>query len=85
MNVNDLFNRQSAKSGFKQVSGTSAETAVSGTYFAVQFITECTTTAFTAQNSVTVAAVTYPAGVVVYGNITAITCSADNIYILYKS
>ena len=84
MNVNDLFNRQSASSGFKQVSGSAAQTAVSGTYFAVQFLTECTTTLFTAKNSVTINATTYAAGLVVYGDITAITCSADNVYILYK-
>jgi len=84
MNVNDLFNRQSASSGFKQIKGIAPQSEVSGTYFAVQFVTECVPTLFTATNSVTETAVTYPAGLVVYGDITAITCAVDNVYILYK-
>lgn len=84
MNVNDLFNRQSASSGFKQVTGTAVQSEDPGTYFAVQFVTECTTSAFRFYNSETQDITTFPAGLVVYGDVASIICSANNVYILYK-
>lgn len=80
----NLFERQSASSGFKQISGNQSHVSDAGTYFAVQFVTECTITTFACTNSDTINNVTYPAGLVIYGDIYAITGSADNVYILYK-
>jgi|14_taG_2_1085336.scaffolds.fasta_scaffold00097_17 hypothetical protein len=88
MNVNDLYNKQIAKGGFlttKEGASPAGVTASSGTYYAVQFVTDCTPSTFTAGNSTTVTGSIYPAGMVIYGDITAITCSEDEVYILYKN
>tara|TARA_Y100000385_G_scaffold226541_1_gene237219 strand:+ start:1074 stop:1334 length:261 start_codon:yes stop_codon:yes gene_type:complete len=70
--------------GCKIVTGTAATTAASGTYYAVQFITNCTPTTFTISGGTgTFSGVTYSAGGVVYGDITAITAAASETYILY--
>ena len=70
--------------GCKIVTGTTATTAASGTYYAVQFITDCTPTTFTISGGTgTFSGVTYSAGGVVYGDITAITAAASETYILY--
>jgi hypothetical protein len=72
--------------GCKVVTGTAAETATSGTYYAVQFITDCTPTAFTIENGDgTFSGILYTAGTVVYGDVTAITAGAGETYILYKA
>lgn len=79
------LDRQTANAGFVQIKGSTGHTADPGTYFAVQFVTECTMTAFVVTNSIVITDGVYPAGLVIYGDITAITCAAaDNVYILYK-
>jgi len=73
------------KMGCKIVTGTTAVTAEAGTYYAIQFITDCTPTAFTiTDGDGTFTGVTYTAGTVVYGDVTAITAGASETYILYK-
>ncbi|NDG53856.1 MAG: hypothetical protein EBY39_12695 [Flavobacteriia bacterium] len=60
-------------------------TAVTGSFYAVQFITDCTPTVFTvADGTGTYTGVTYSAGTVVYGDITAITVAAGETFIAYK-
>tara|TARA_R110002012_G_scaffold200382_1_gene369347 strand:+ start:2105 stop:2560 length:456 start_codon:yes stop_codon:yes gene_type:complete len=79
--ANDLL--KFGNSGVVMINGTDPQSEVSGTYFAVQFITECTLTTFTMENSTTVTGV-FPAGTVIYGDVRTITASASNIYVLYK-
>ena len=81
--ITDLFNRQNATAGIDSFNDNTARTFDSGTYYAVQFVTECVITNLTMTNSTTLAT-TYPAGSVLYGDITAITGTTDDIYILYK-
>tara|TARA_R100001244_G_scaffold132307_1_gene108023 strand:- start:3098 stop:3376 length:279 start_codon:yes stop_codon:yes gene_type:complete len=91
MNTNDLhtltqrlFDRQNATNGVvTEVGDTTAQTYTAGTYYAIQFITDCVITGLTAENS-TVADATYPAGFVLYIDITSITAVAGNLYVLYK-
>ena len=83
VNINKLNQRSWGQGGFKMVTGTADQTDIKGMYYAVQFITDSTTTQFSIDNSTTQNA-TFKAGTVVYGNITRIKCSAGNVYILYK-
>tara|TARA_R100000231_G_scaffold139553_2_gene121236 strand:+ start:1889 stop:2182 length:294 start_codon:yes stop_codon:yes gene_type:complete len=71
--------------GVVMVTGTAAQSVDSGTYFAVQFVTDCTPTTLTISNSTTVTSVAHKAGTVIYGDITAITAGASETYILYKA
>ena len=94
MNVNDLysltqrlFDRQNASNGIVTKSEGASATGVTpaaGTYYAVQFITDCTPTVFTASNSTLAVDVMYPAGTVMYCDVTAITGDNNSIYALYK-
>lgn len=60
-------------------------TAVTGDFYAVQFITDCTPTTFTVGNGTgTFTSVTYKAGTVVYGDITAVRVGASETFIAYK-
>ena len=77
-----IFDRQNGN-GVLMVEGTAAQSVSSGTYYAVQFITDCTTTAFTATNS-TLINTLYPAGTVLYVDVLTITCGANEVYALYK-
>lgn len=84
-NINDHYSKSFGTVGNKIVTGTTAISVASGTYFAIQFITDCTPTAFTmADGEGTFTGVTYPAGSTVFGDITAITAGASQTYILYK-
>ncbi len=84
-NINDHFNNSFAVRGSKIVTGNTAITASSGTFFAIQFITDCTPTAFTMQEGEgTYSGVTYGEGTLIYGDVTAITAGAGETYILYK-
>ena len=92
MNTSDLYglfkglvNKQTAAKGIVMISGTAAQTPSSGTYYAVQFITDCTPTAFTAENSTLITGAVYPAGTIIYADITAITCGSNEVYALHKS
>lgn len=92
MNISDLYqlfnglvNKQTAAKGIVMINGTAAQTPNSGTYYAVQFITDCTPTALTAANSTLITGVVYPAGTIIYADITAITCGSSEVYALYKS
>jgi len=84
-NINDHYNASFGKSGNKIVTGTTAISVSSGTYFAVQFITDCTPTAFTFHDGDgTYSSITYAAGTVIYGDVATITTGASETYILYK-
>lgn len=59
--------------------------AWTGSAFAVTFITETTPTTFTMQDATgTFSSIAYPAGLTLYGNITAITPGSGETVILYK-
>ena len=65
-NINDHFNNSFAVRGSKIVTGNTAITASSGTFFAIQFITDCTPTAFTMQEGEgTYSGVTYGEGTLI--------------------
>jgi len=81
--ITDLFNRQNATAGIDSYNDDTVRTFSAGTYYAVQFVTECVIQTLTMENSVTLAT-TYPAGSVLYGDITAITGTTGDIYILYR-
>ena len=81
--ITDLFNRQNATAGIDTHNDATSRTFTSGTYYAVQFVTETIVQGLTMTNSTTIAT-TYPAGSVLYGDITAIQGTAADIYILYK-
>ena len=66
------------------ITGTGAQSVISGTYFAVHFVTDCTLTVFTATNS-TAVTVLHKAGSTVYGDILTITAGASETYMLYKN
>ena len=87
MNINDLFNRQNATAGIKMIQEAATpvgEQSDSGTYYAVQFVTDCTPQTFLAANSSFVTGVQFPAGTVIYADITSIICLENNAYCLYK-
>tara|TARA_R100000700_G_C3175567_1_gene150429 strand:+ start:2911 stop:3204 length:294 start_codon:yes stop_codon:yes gene_type:complete len=79
------LNKSLGMHGVVMVTGTATTTATSGTYFAVQFVTDCTPTTLTISNSTTVTSVQHKAGTVIYGDITAITAGSGETYILYKA
>lgn len=59
--------------------------ATTGSFYAVQFITDCTPTTFTvADGTGTYTGVTYKAGTIVYGDITAVTVGSGETFIAYK-
>jgi hypothetical protein len=78
-----IFDRQNGN-GVLMIKGTAAQSAVSGTYYAIQFVTDCTPTAFTATDSTLILSVVYPAGTVLYLDILTITCGSNEVYTLYK-
>ena len=79
-----LLLEDSAIGGMGSVIQTGA-TTVNGNFYAVQFITDCTPTTFTiADGTGTYSGVTYTAGTVVYGDITAIRVAAGETFIAYK-
>ena len=72
--------------GNKMVTGTTAVTASAGTYYAIQFVTDCTPTTFTvAKGEGTYSGLTYKAGTTYMFDVTAITVAAGESYVLYKS
>jgi len=72
--------------GCKMVSDGSAQSVTEETYYAVQFITDCTPTAFTLDGGEgTFTGITYTAGSVVYGDVRTITCASGEAFILYKA
>ena len=84
-NINDHYSKSFGTVGNKIVTGTTVVTATSGTYFAIQFITDCTPTAFTMSDGEgTYTGITYVAGTTLFGDVTAITAGASETYILYK-
>ena len=79
-----LTKKHFGSNGCVMVTGNAATTAPSGTYYAVQFIANCTPTTLTITNSTTVVGVPHKAGTIIYGDITAITGAATDTYLLYK-
>ena len=72
--------------GCKIVSNGAAQSVTDETYYAVQFITDCTPTAFTIDGGEgTFSGIAYSAGTVVYGDVRAITCGSGEAFILYKA
>ena len=71
-------------SGMVTISGTTAVSVSAGTYCAVNFIKASTPGTLTIPSQTTIAAVEYPAGTWIYGDITDITCNAGSLYVLYK-
>jgi len=70
--------------GSKIVTGTTAISVSTGTFYAIQFITDCTPTALTMQGSTgTFNGILYKAGTVIYGDVLTITAAAGESYILY--
>jgi len=70
--------------GSQIVTGATAISVSAGTYYAIQFITDCTPTALTMQGSTgTFSGITYKAGTVIYGDVLTITAAAGESYILY--
>tara|TARA_R110000824_G_scaffold237157_1_gene425964 strand:+ start:68 stop:367 length:300 start_codon:yes stop_codon:yes gene_type:complete len=78
-----IYDRQNGN-GVLMIKGTAAQSVSSGTYYAIQFVTDCTPTAFTATNSTLITSVVYPAGTVLYLDILTITCGSNEVYTLYK-
>ena len=72
--------------GCKMVSDGSAQSVTTETYYAVQFITDCTPTVFTIDGGDgTFSGITYSAGIIVYGDVRTITCGSGEAFILYKA
>ena len=80
--ANDLL--KFGNSGVVMISGDAVQSVTAGTYFAVQFIKATTPTTLTIPGSTTVADVQFPAGTVIYGDVTAITGDSAGFYALYK-
>lgn len=80
----DNSNTSLGKNGCVMISGAAAQNTLSTTYAAIQFITNCTPTAFTIQASTTITNVEIPAGTIIYGDIRDITGDSNCLYILYK-
>ena len=78
-----IFKRQNGN-GVMMINGDATQTVSSGTYYAVQFITDCTPTIFTATNSTIITGVLYPAGTVMYVDVTSIKCGRSEVYSLCK-
>ena len=78
---NDLLSK--GVSGFKTVSGSAAQTAVAGTYWAIYFIKDTTPTTLTITLGTTVTGIVYKAGTWIYGDVRAITGDSGGAYILY--
>ena len=83
--VRKTVNKGFAPNGCLMITGNAATTAGAGTYFAVQFVTNCTPTTLTITNSTTVTSVQHSKGTIIYGDITAITAGSGETYILYKN
>lgn len=63
-----------------------AEDAQSGTYYAAQFVTDCTLTSCVIEGGEgTFAGITFKAGTVLYGDITNIRPGVGESLILYKA
>jgi hypothetical protein len=61
------------------------DSTATGSFYAVQFITQCRPSVFTvADGTGTYNGVVYPAGTVVYGDITHLTVPSGEVAILYK-
>ena len=60
-------------------------TQATGNFYAVQFITDCTPITFTvADGTGTYSGITYPAGTIVYGDITVVRVPSGETAIVYK-
>ena len=83
--VRGTVNKGFAPNGCVMITGNAAQSVDKGTYFAVQFVTNCTPTTLTITNSTTVTSVQHSKGTIIYGDITAITAGSGETYILYKN
>lgn len=62
-----------------------ASSSGSGTFYALQFVTSGTLTAYTGNLTGTLTGVTFPAGFVLYGNTTAFTTGTGTTVVAYAS
>jgi len=87
--INDLLSRDvsvsdhnSGSNGGKIVPATTA--SGSGTWYALQFVSSGTLTAYAGNITGTVTGVTFPAGFVLYGNTTSLTTGAGTSVVAYS-
>jgi hypothetical protein len=79
----DLLSKSLTGAKPKIITGTTA-TAIDA--YAIQFVTECTLTALSGNIKGTVTSVTYPAGLIIYGQFSSITLgAADDTVVVYQN
>jgi len=78
---NDLLSK--GVNGMVTISGSAAQTANAGTYWAIYFIKDTTPTTLTITLGTTVTGIVYKARTWIYGDVRAITGDTNGAYILY--
>jgi len=79
--LQNVSDHNSGANGGKIVPATTA--SGSGTFYALQFVTSGTLTAYAGNITGTVTGVTFPAGFVLYGNTTSFTTGAGTSVVAY--
>jgi len=79
--LQNVSDHNSGSNGGKIVPATTA--SGSGTFYALQFVTSGTLTAYAGNITGTVTGVTFPAGFVLYGNTTSFTTGAGTSVVAY--
>jgi hypothetical protein len=79
--LQNVSDHNSGSNGGKIVPATTA--SGSGTFYALQFVTSGTLTAYVGNITGTVTGVTFPAGFVLYGNTTSFTTGAGTSVVAY--
>ena len=83
--VASLFDRQNASNGITMIKGTAAQTETTGTYYALQCITNCTFDTLTGTGCTLLTSVLFPAGTIIYADILTVTANdSAEVYALYK-
>jgi hypothetical protein len=81
--LQNVSDHNSGANGGKIVPATTA--SGSGTFYALQFVTSGTLTAYVGNITGTITGVTFPAGFVLYGNTTSFTTGAGTSVVAYTS
>jgi hypothetical protein len=79
--LQNVIDHNSGANGGKIVAATTA--SGSGTWYALQFVTSGTLTAYAGNITGTVTGVTFPAGFVLYGNTTSFTTGSGTSVVAY--
>jgi hypothetical protein len=79
--LQNVSDHNSGSNGGKIVPATTA--SGSGTFYALQFVTSGTLTAYAGNITGTITGVTFPAGFVLYGNTTSFTTGAGTSVVAY--